>query len=305
MKLHSKDTNGRAGTRRSFLRTIGWLAGAGVVPGRKLTRLAQLVDPQRRSDEEICQRKFEIAVRESLASRPMGEVMVAIGTSFLGTPYEAHTLEAEGPEHLVINLRALDCVTFVENTLAISRCVKLGTQSFDDYRKQLELIRYRGGRIEGYESRLHYFSDWIYDNAAKGIVRDVTRELGGSTYNKKISFMTDHPESYKQLSDRRALEIVARWEAELNQRNMFYIPKESLDKAQKGIQAGDIIGITTSIEGLDISHTGMAVVSNGVVKYLHAPLSSGVVQISENSIVDYLMSHKKQTGIMVARALEV
>jgi len=49
----------------------------------------------------------------------MGNTVVAIGKSFLGTPYVAKTLEIGETEALVINFQGLDCTTFIENVLAL------------------------------------------------------------------------------------------------------------------------------------------------------------------------------------------
>ena len=303
MKHHSRGEGGNP-SRRRFLRQIGLLAGASVVGERSAAHAASLLQSPHLTDEQICKRKFDIAVRESLSRRPIGEVMVAIGGSFLGTPYKARTLEVEGPERLVVNLRALDCVTFVENTLALSRCVKLGATSFDAYLDQLRLIRYRGGRIDGYQSRLHYFSEWIVDNERKGIVKDVTLEIGGIPDDRPINFMSTHPDAYRQLSDPAVLESIRRREEELNKGTRYYLPTQALRDNPAVLEPGDILGITTRIGGLDIAHTGMVAIGNGVVRYLHAPLSSGTVQLSEQSLPEYLQGYRNHTGVMVARPLE-
>lgn len=270
-----------------------------------INKQESLAEEQRRaSDQEICQRKFELANSRSLNQEGIGNVMVEIGSSFLGTPYAAKTLEVPGKENLVINLHGLDCVTFVENTLALSRCVKMEQHSFEEYKRQLQLIRYRDGIVDEYPSRLHYFSDWIYNNANKNVVRNVTRELGGVPYEKTINFMTAHRSSYHKLSESAYVEMIKKTETALTSQEQYYIPKERLAYLQDGIRNGDVIAITTSIDGLDISHTGLAIRIGGKLRYLHAPLSSGSVQISEGSLVEYLMSHKNQTGIMVARPLE-
>lgn len=291
-------------SRRWFLRQIGLLAGASVVGERSAARAVSLIQNPPLSDEQICRRKFDIAIRESLSARPIGEVMVAIGSSFLATPYQPKTLETSGSERLVVNLRALDCVTFVENTLALSRCVKLGRTTFDAYREQLRLIRYRGGVIDGYASRLHYFSDWIADNEEKGILSDVTREVGGEPLTRPIHFMSSHPESYSQLEDEAVLEEIRRTEQRLNARNRYFVSTRQLNENPSILMPGDILGITTKIEGLDIAHTGMVAITNGQVRYLHAPLSGGSVQLSERSLPEYLEEYKNHTGVMVARPVE-
>lgn len=255
-------------------------------------------------NEEICRRKFQIGVRKEFAERPIGDVMVAIGSLFIGTPYIANSLEQPGSERLVINLQALDCVTFVESTLALSRCIRLRQHCFDAYKEQLQLIRYRSGVIDEYPSRLHYFSDWIHDNTEKRVVQDVTKELGGIPYEKKIEFMSVHRSAYRQLADDNFLEAIGNTETDLNQRARHFIPKQRLEEDLPAIRDGDIIAITTSTDGLDISHTGIAAHVNGTLKYLHAPLSNGTVQLTSGSLAEYLKMHKKQTGVMVARPTE-
>jgi hypothetical protein len=288
-------------SRRNFIRRLALIAGGATVS--PVLREHADAGPKP-TDEQVCRQKFTIALRENLRSRPIGEVMVAIGSSFLGTPYVAGTLEKPGPEHLVINLHGLDCVTFVESTLALARCVLLGTTTFEAYKSQLQLIRYRDGNIDGYASRLHYFSDWIDENNRRGIVLDVSGELGGERDERPITFMTSHAASYKQLADPATLKKIHDVESALIGRARFFIPKKMIERVQEKIEPGDIMGITTATPGLDIVHTGMAIRTNGVLKYLHAPLSKGKVQISESSLVEYLGGYERHTGIMVARPLE-
>ena len=132
------------------------------------------------------------AKKNGIAKLPVGEAMAAFGQHFIGTPYVAHSLEEPGDEHLVVNLRGFDCLTFVENMLAMARCVRSGKTTFDDFKRQLTLIRYTGGVISGYPSRLHYFTDWMMDNGKKGVVQPLTQELGGAAYTKTIDFMSTH-----------------------------------------------------------------------------------------------------------------
>lgn len=256
-------------------------------------------------DETLCRQKFELAVSLSLKNKPINEVIVAMGKSFLGTEYVAHALEVPGPERLVVNMRGLDCVSFYENALVFARCIKLNRTTFDDYKRQLQLIRYRGGVIDGYLSRLHYTTDYIYDNERKGIWNDVTREIGGVPYENKVYFMSTHPESYRQLKEDPSLvEKIKKMEEEISGRKKYYIPKDKVEALQSKILTGDILGITTDMEGLDTSHTGIAIRENGVLRFMHAPLAGAKVMISERTLPEYLANNKRQTGIIVARALE-
>ena len=233
----------------------------------------------------------------------------------MGTPYAPYTLEARGEEGLVIELEELDCVTFVENVLALARLVQtvpdeLLVASAGDRQRplfawQLEDIRYRGGVLEQYPSRLHYFSEWIRDNDEMGIVRDVSQELGGVAEDEPLDFMTTHPDSYRQLREDPAfLTELREVEARLSAAPRYYIPEGRIAMVEAGIRDGDIIAATSTVAGLDIAHTGIALWRDGRLHLLHAPLAGGVVQISEAPLAERIQRIAGQDGVMVARPLE-
>jgi hypothetical protein len=258
------------------------------------------------SDVEICNAKFEITIDKNLAEKSIGDVVVEIGKSFIGTDYLAHGLEKDGDEQLVINLTGLDCTTFLENSLVLARCIKKEKSSFEDYMNELQLIRYRDGVIDEYPSRLHYFSDWIYDNVKKGIVEDVTKEIGGEKIKFKLNYMSTHPESYKHLKENPDfIPTIKKQEKEISCREYYFISKEDLNSKEEFIRSGDLLAITTTVEGLDIGHIGIAVkMDDGRIHLLHAPTENTKVQITEQPLLDYLMKYKRHSGVIVLRALE-
>ena len=257
-------------------------------------------------DVEICNSKFDLAVDEKLAEKPIGDVIAEIGKSFIGTDYLAHGLEKDGDEQLVINLTGLDCTTFLENSLVFARCIKKAKTTFKDYENELQFVRYRDGKIDKYPSRLHYFSDWIYDNVQKGIIKDVTKEMGGEKIKFKINFMSTHPESYKQLEENPDfMPIIKKQEQEISLREYYFIPKEKLESKEEQIQNGDLIAITTNVAGLDIGHVGIAVrMEDNRIHILHAPDIGYKVQISDLPLFEYLKKLKKDTGIIILRPQE-
>lgn len=265
-----------------------------------ISNLAQIYNEK---DVEICNSKFDLAVDKNLSDRPINEIISVIGKSFLETPYEAFAIEKEGKEQLVIHLTGLDCTTFLENTLTLSRCIKKGKTSFEDYQKELTYIRYRDGKLDQYPSRLHYFSDWIYNNTHKGIVKDVTKEIGGEPIYFNVFFMSQNPDKYKHLTESpEFIPVIAKQEKVINKREYYYIPKEQVENIEDKIHNGDLIAITTNLEGLDIGHVGIAVKEyDGRIHFLHAPLVGSKVQISEKPLPEYLASVKKHTGIIVLR----
>ena len=257
-------------------------------------------------DVEVCKSKFTLAVDKSLSEKPINEVIIEIGKSFLKTEYVAHTLEKEGDEQLVINLTGLDCTTFLETSLTFARCIKKGKISFEDYQNELAFIRYRDGKLDKYPSRLHYFSDWIYDNQQKGIVKDITEEIGGKKIKFDLNFMSENPKYYTQLQNNpEFISVISKQEKEINSRQYYYIPEDDIEKLEPKIQSGDLIALTTSDKGLDIGHVGLAIkMDNGRIHFLHAPLAGSKVQVTETPLSDYAKKIKKHTGIIVLRVLE-
>jgi hypothetical protein len=252
-------------------------------------------------DSIIFEEKMGWAREQQLESLPLGDAIVALGRTFVGSPYEPGTLELDGPERLIVNLRELDCVTFIEVVLAMVRILRAGTPDYASFQQELVRIRYRDGTLAGYPSRLHYFSEWISNNEAKGIVRDVTAEVGGQVRAGGIGFMTAHRDAYRQLEDPAVVEEIGRIEARLSGEERYYIPQEAIAAHAAGIRNGDIIASTSTLDGLDVAHTGIAIWVGDQLHLMHAPLVGTVVEISERPLAERIQRITAQNGIMVAR----
>lgn len=241
---------------------------------------------------------------DGLLEDEFGKTLVAIGKTFLGTPYVAKTLEVGETETLVVNLQGLDCTTYVENVLAFALMLRAGTSNFDAFTSNLEEIRYKDGQLDGYASRLHYFSEWIANNEKKGLLKDITNDIGGSEITKKIDFMSTHRDLYPFLKSDANYDKIKASENYLNDQPICILAQDEIAKSEHLIQTGDLIALTTSINGLDITHTGIATrEKDGRIHLLHASTGSKKVEVSELPLVDYLKKIKKNTGIMVARPL--
>lgn len=253
-------------------------------------------------DVRIFNETMAWAHAQRLDTLPIGEIMVRIGRRFVGAPYRPGLLEVPGPERLVVNLREYDCVTFVETVLALSRMVRAGQDDFETFQRELARIRYRGGVIDGYPSRLHYFSEWIADNEAKGILNDITRELGGVADTEPIDFMSRNADRYPKLADPANLEAIREIERRLSGGTRYVIPEDRIADVAPRIRNGDIIAATSSARGLDVAHTGLAVWIDGRLHLMHAPLVGRNVEISELPLAERIRGIRGQDGIMVARA---
>ncbi len=253
-------------------------------------------------DREIFKALLEKARQRGDSARSVGDLVVEVGLHFLGAPYETGTLEQKGPEGLVVNLRTFDCVTFVENAVVLAGMIRAGKTAFRDYAAALERIRYRGGRRDGYPSRLHYFTDWLRDNGRKGVIREITRELGGIPLRKTFHELTDHREEHPPLRTAAAFRRMRIVEAACSRRKLHFIPKADLPGMEKRIENGDIIAVATDADGIDVSHTGIAVRLRGRLHLLHASSSAGRVVLSDITLHRYLQARRARTGIIVGRA---
>ncbi len=240
--------------------------------------------------------------------RTPAETAVSVGRQLLGRPYTPHTLDTTPTEELVVNLREFDCTTYVETVLALAltwhETTDRASQAFErTFQAYLTKLRYRNGKIDGYASRLHYFSDWLRDNERRGLLSDVTGELPGSMrVAKPVSYMTTAPHKYPRLSDPATLKQLQLIEEALSQQPFSFVPSRNIRLAESHLREGDIVMLTTARPGLDMRHVGFAVRRpNGRVHLMHASSDQGAVVITRYPLSNYLLYHKHLSGIRVAR----
>jgi hypothetical protein len=296
--------------RRAFVTLMAKaLVGAGGLAVARPDRVSgRDRDPNVFTGQDTFERLLALARERAWSELPIGERIGAIGMALRLTPYVDATLELyEDREVCSVNLRGLDCWTFFESALAFARMLRHGGRTPDALLAEVTFTRYRGGQLTDYASRLHYLSDWFVDNEHKRVVRLITRELpGAARFTRRVSFMSAHPEAYRQLKASADLvRKIARVEARINERAMEYVPKEKVAEAQPLLMTGDIVGITTAIDGLDFAHAGLGYRDEGgVPRLLHASTTRKAV-ILDDDLATYLARVSTHTGIMVARPLEV
>ena len=223
----------------------------------------------------------------------------------LGTPYVAHTLEGD-EEMLTINIHELDCLTFIESLYALSRATLNKRVSWRDYADNIENVRYRGGEMGDYSSRIHYISEWIIDNHIRGNLVEITSDLPHADYMvKDIDYMTKHPGNYRQLkNDSAMVEKIRRFE--LRKHRFPYVKRSWLnDKGLKAeLRSGDFVTLVTNIQGLDVSHNGIIIVDeNGDPYLLDASMSGGKVMLESKPLFKFLERSKTNIGIRVFRMM--
>ena len=246
----------------------------------------------------------------------MGEIIVSTAKFFIGTSYVANTLDItnsnENPELLIVNLHEMDCMTFVDNVLALVLDRKslyksetdvqdIKRPSYDNFKNKLKSIRYRKS-VVSYTARLHYGIDWCKEAVKNGYLKDISKELG-ILYPHKINFMSSHINNYKTLKNHpEFIKDIIKVEKDLNNDDVYYVPKSNIDSIVNEIQDGDILALTTDIIGLDVSHFVIAYWQDDILKYIHCSLSKRMVTVSNQSLKHKLYLNPHTTGFIIMRA---
>ena len=253
------------------------------------------------TDRQKYQKVIERVTKNDLANASMGEIVQQVARQFLGSQYQAGLLDKSPYETLIISLAQFDCMLFIETVLAIAANINSQKYGYQAFSERIENQRYWNGKMNGYCSRLHYFSDWIEDNQRRGNIKNITSQLGGVNTVKKLNFMTTHRSSYPNLVKSDAnFKCITSVEASLSDR-FNYIPTKNIKQAYSKLQPGDIVGVATNIAGLDFTHTGLVYRQpDGKIGLIHASPAGKVVIAPD--LQTYVSKVNNAIGIVVSRA---
>ncbi|MEP7014407.1 MAG: N-acetylmuramoyl-L-alanine amidase-like domain-containing protein [Verrucomicrobiota bacterium] len=251
------------------------------------------------------------AKSQNWRSLPIGERTAAVGQSLIGTRYKHYTLEIDNHvEAPSVNFGGMDCWTFFEISLGFARMLGEPEENWTpgNLLHYIEVDRYRGGVCTGeYLSRLHYLEEWLSDNDQRGMVSDLTRELGGKSVPHSAREMSIGWRHYRYLAANKSLRgPLARMEARVSSHPLYQIPKSRVASIESKLQSGDIIGIISRDRGglYSTAHVGLALRTNDGLHFLHAsaPNNYGRVVI-DSRLSTYLNRYRSDSGILVARPL--
>lgn len=271
---------------------------------------AQSTVPQYTPEDSIrVMNLLQSAEKDAAKDSTAGQTMLRIGRAIekMNIPYVAHTLEPNDQERLIINLRELDCTTFVESAMALTLCVRSGRTTFDDYCRILQKIRYWQGRAPQYIRRLHYFTSWIEDNTTMDLVRELQTPNPPFTAVQTVQahYMTQHVDKYRMLTvNPQDVPMIREMEKRIEGKKYRYIPKQQLYNNQllrNTIHDGDIIVIITNIKGLDTQHIGIAAWHADGLHLLNASSIHHRVIEEPMTLRQYLYKHPTMPGIRIVR----
>ncbi|MBN2497289.1 MAG: DUF1460 domain-containing protein [Deltaproteobacteria bacterium] len=214
--------------------------------------------------------------------RDAGARAERIATACLGLPYVSGPLRGgpEEEEQLVVDLRAFDCVTFVESVLALAR-----SRSVEGFLREIRQTRYRDGCVD-WSRRLHYFSDWMRSNEHRGALRIRTRGRGSRSIEARLAFIEALP---------------------AHRVRFHVVPKSALQLARPRISAGSVIAFASLRSKLDFFHTGLLRIDRADgrgaegLTLVHASRSAGEVRAEP---LDAFLKRNRMRGIAFASLLD-
>ncbi len=246
-------------------------------------------------------RLLQEAIKTDLSTP--NEFMTFFANKLIGTPYVAHTLEGE-KEYLTINIDQLDCTTFVETLIALTRSALSKSPTWYSYADNLEKIRYHDGQLGDYTSRLHYISAWIVENTSRGYFKEITSEIPRHENQiKSLNYMSQHRDNYLAMKSDSIYKGIKNLESGYNMHMYPFISKHNLTKKDvtEALQNGDIICLTTKIDGLDVTHLGIIQYKGDKPHLLHASSLRKEVTVDKYDLYEMIRNDRNCTGIRVIR----
>lgn len=222
-------------------------------------------------------------------------------SSFLGCAYKDQVLDFNSDGLNLANICEFDCVTFIELTLAYSLLYNWYNGDTSFLNGIIKSVRYRDGVISNYNSRLHYFSEWILQNEKSGLFNNISFDLGGDLRVKKIYFISQNILKYPKFKTKREIQDLINTEKYLSTCKLPFLPKQKFNEISSCLENGDIIAFTSNVKGLDVGHVGIVVILKDKLHLIHASKLYKRVLISKETISEYLIKNKKFDGIIILR----
>lgn len=209
--------------------------------------------------------------------------------------------------HTLVNVRQMDCMTFVENFWALAFTRHLVAQmkvkpsdedAFAMYVQNLNAIRYYEGKNIRNEDRIQYLTSGFIQLEKAGVLTAVGKETG-KPLTKKINYVSANRAKFGGFTD---WTFIQSKEREMSEYTYHTFTKSDLDDYAKVARNGDLVGLVTTVSGLDVSHCGVITIRNGKVYMTHASSVKKHLVVAQD-LNEYLSNRTTISGIVVYRPL--
>jgi hypothetical protein len=232
--------------------------------------------------------ELKLVIENSVSSKnPM-----LIGQFFKGVPYLSNRLSKSNPEKIYYSFSDFDCVTYVENVLALYYSEGVNTKFIEN------LIKIRYNDTISYENRNHYLTKGLQKMVALNILSPINNQFNSKSIQKNINYLSKHVGSNTINMD-KLLNI----EKSISFKNINYFDSTKYLEIIDLIKNGDVIAFVSSRNDLDFQHVGFVSTKNNKNYILHASQEKKVVCISNVTIEQYIFRNKKIIGFQIYRPI--
>jgi hypothetical protein len=253
-------------------------------------------------DAKIALRAWFDAVGAPASGESFGHYLARAAYRKHGVGYDRNESSPEAPEELRIELARFECVSFIESSLALARCGWARDPTESCFERELVLSRYRGGTPSSYASRLHYFTEWIADNDARGRLQDITSHLGGEPIRKDFFYVSRRIPPREDL-DAMRLEMRA-IEERLSSEAHVVLLREDAREGLANLEDGDVVAFVRERQGMLVHHAGFVYRMEGRPRLLHASSYHQRVVLTPDDVTSYLLRRPERRGVIVARPVQ-
>jgi len=216
-----------------------------------------------------------------------------VATYFKGRPYSHFALSKSNPEKVYYSFQDFDCVTFIENVLALYYSNGMDSS----FVKHLIEFRYAHPLAIRYETRLHYLSSAFEKWTRLGFVDSI--HGGMETQEKKNIHYLSSFLVVKNLEVN--VDELRRSENQISNVPFTYVARKDVALFLHQVKSGDIIAFVSKRNDLDFKHVGFITMVRGKAYLLHASQEKKLICISDQDVLTYLMKHPQMIGIQVFR----
>ena len=230
--------------------------------------------------------KLKLAVEKSISLK----TPILIGQFFIGAPYLANRLSKSNPEKVYFSFADFDCVTYVENVLALYNSKGNHIQFSEN------LIKIRYNDSISYENRNHYLTSGLEKLVKLKILTPINNPFNSKSVFKSIDYLSEHVNN-KHIDRSKLIKT----ENSISSRPIYYFDSMNDSDTKNLIQNGDVIAFLSSRNDLDFKHVGFVYIKNNKKYILHASQEKKVVCISDVTIDQYLSKNKNINGFQIYR----
>lgn len=215
-----------------------------------------------------------------------------IAKTFIGAPYKSNQLSISNPEKVYYSFRDFDCITFVENVIAL-----YNSDGMNDNFK-MNLINYRYNDTISFESRNHYLSLGLEKLIHLKLIYPINNQINSKSIRKNLSYLSNHIGN-KGIDKSKIIAL----ENTLGNKVFYYFDSTLFVKINHLLKNGDIIAFLSSRHDLDFKHVGFVYIENNKKYVLHASQEQKQVCISNLTIQEYVKKHKSYLGFQIFRPI--